>query len=135
MSEELKRLGEILENKRKEKNLSLREIENATSIRIPYLQAIEDGTLSEVISGVYVQGFLKQYASFLGMDVDQLIKEHPEAFNIAGEKQDFSYGIGTLEVRGAQGGSNRWIPNFLWIALSAGVLVGVWYLAKFLGVV
>ena len=33
MSEELKRLGDALRTKRKEMNLSLKEIENATSIR------------------------------------------------------------------------------------------------------
>ncbi|MEK7339558.1 MAG: hypothetical protein AABZ92_02450, partial [Verrucomicrobiota bacterium] len=47
---------------------------------------------------------------------------------------EFSYGIGTLEVRGSMGGGIKWLPNLLWVAVAAFVLVIAWYLAKFLGV-
>lgn len=135
MSEELKRLGASLQAKRKELNLSLKEVENGTSIRSTYLEAIEDGSIASQIAGIYAQGFLKQYASFLGFEVDQLTKDHPAAFRMPGEKHEFSYGIGTLEARGSQGGGVKWFPNLLWAGLSAVVLVVAWYLARFLGVV
>ncbi len=134
MSEELKRLGASLQAKRKELNLSLKEVENGTSIRSSYLEAIEDGSITSQIAGIYAQGFLKQYASFLGFEVEQLTRDHPVAFRMPGEKHEFSYGIGTLEVRGSQGGGVKWFPNLLWAGLSAVVLVLAWYLAKFLGV-
>ncbi len=134
MAEELKRLGDMLKTKRKEMNLSLKEVENATSIRSSYLEAIEDGSITDQIAGIYAQGFLKQYASFLGMEVEQLVKDNALAFVMPGEKHDFSYGIGTLEVRGSQGGGVKWFPNLLWAGLSAVVLVVAWYVAKALGV-
>jgi cytoskeletal protein RodZ len=134
MAEELKRLGETLRSKRKEMNLSLKEVENATSIRSSYLEAIEDGCITNLIAGIYAQGFLKQYASFLGMEVDQLVRDNPMAFRMPGEKHEFAYGIGTLEVRGSQGGGVKWFPNLLWAGLSAVVLVIAWYVAKALGV-
>jgi transcriptional regulator with XRE-family HTH domain len=134
MAEELKRLGDTLRSKRKELNLSLKEVENATSIRSSYLEAIEDGTIIDHLAGIYAQGFLKQYASFLGLEVDQLVRENPAAFRMPGEKHEFTYGIGTLEVRGSQGGGVKWFPNLLWGGLSAVVLVLAWYAAKFLGV-
>lgn len=134
MTEELKKLGEKLRNKRQEKNLSLKEVENATSIRQSFLESIEEGSITDQIAGIYAQGFLKQYAAFLGLEVDQLQKEHPGAFRMPGEKHDFSYGIGTLEKRGSQSGGVKWFPNILWAALSAIVLILAWYLAKFLGV-
>ncbi|MBS0616037.1 MAG: helix-turn-helix domain-containing protein [Verrucomicrobia bacterium] len=133
MSEELKRLGHSLQTKRKELNLSLKEIENATSIRSSYLQAIEEGTVTEYLSGIYAQGFIKQYATFLGLDVDQLVRENPAAFRMAGEKHEFAYGIGTLEVRGSMGGGVKWLPNLLWAGLAAVVLVAAWLFAKFVG--
>lgn len=133
MSEELKRLGETLKAKRREQNLSLKEIENATSIRSSYLEAIEDGSIDEHIAAIYAQGFLKQYANFLGISTDQLMKENPGAFRMTGEKHEFAYGIGTLEVRGSQGGGVKWLPNLLWGAVSAVVLVIAWFVAKFLG--
>ncbi|MBS0647855.1 MAG: helix-turn-helix domain-containing protein [Verrucomicrobia bacterium] len=134
MAEELKRLGETLRSKRKELNLSLKEVENATSIRSSYLEAIEDGSITHLIAGIYAQGFLKQYASFLGMEVDQLVRDNPMAFRMPGEKHEFAYGIGTLEVRGSQGGGVKWFPNLLWAGLSAVVLVIAWYVAKALGI-
>lgn len=135
MSEELKRLGAILRNKRVEKSLTLKEVENATSIRQGHLESIEEGTLSEQLSGIYALGFTKQYATFLGLEVDQVMREHPGAFRVAGEKHDFAYGIGTLEKRGSQTGGVKWFPNVLWAGLSALVLIGAWYLAKALGLV
>ena len=134
MAEELKRLGDMLKSKRKEMNLSLKEVENATSIRSSYLEAIEDGSITDQIAGIYAQGFLKQYASFLGMEVEQLVKDNAVAFAMPGEKHEFTYGIGTLEVRGSQGGGVKWFPNLLWAGLSAVVLVVAWYVAKALGV-
>jgi cytoskeletal protein RodZ len=134
MAEELKRLGDTLKSKRKEMNLSLKEVENATSIRSSYLEAIEDGSITALIAGIYAQGFLKQYASFLGMEVEQLVKDNAVAFAMPGEKHEFTYGIGTLEVRGSQGGGVKWFPNLLWAGLSAVVLVVAWYVAKALGV-
>jgi cytoskeletal protein RodZ len=134
MAEELKRLGDTLRSKRKELNLSLKEVENATSIRSSYLEAIEEGTITDHIAGIYAQGFLKQYASFLGMKVDELVRDNPIAFKMPGEKHEFAYGIGTLEVRGSQSGGVKWFPNLLWAGLSAVVLVIAWYVAKYLGV-
>jgi cytoskeletal protein RodZ len=134
MNEELKRLGEIYRGKRREMNVSLKEAENATSIRASYLEAIEDGKISDFISGVYAQGFMRQYAVFLGLDIDQMMRENPGAFRMAGEKHDFAYGIGTLEVRGSMSGGVKWLPSLLWAGVSAVVLVAAWYLAKFLGI-
>lgn len=74
--QQMKALGEQLRQRRKEMNLSLKEAENATSIRLPYLQALEEGEMNKLISPVYAQGFFKQYASFLGMDGEQMIREN-----------------------------------------------------------
>lgn len=134
MSEELKNIGALFKTKRKELNLSLKEIENSTSIRSAYLEAIEEGQINEYISGVYALGFIKQYAQFLGIDIETMIKENPAAFRMPAEKHEFSYGIGTLEVRGSMGGGVKWLPNLIWAGAAALVLVIAWYLAKFLGI-
>lgn len=134
MPDDLKHLGDLLRSKRKEMNLSLKEVENATSIRSSYLEAIEQGTITEHLAGIYAQGFLKQYAGFLGLEVDRLVRENPGAFKMQGEKHEFAYGIGTLEVRGSQSGGVKWLSNLLWAGLSAVVLVIAWYVAKLLGV-
>ncbi len=130
---DIKSIGELLSKKRKEMNVSLKEIENTTSIRISYLQALEDGAVEKLISPIYAQGFFKQYASFLGIDGESIVRENPFVFNRA-ETQDFAYGIGTLEVRGNPGAGVKWFPNALWILAFLTVLVAAWYAAKMFGI-
>ena len=77
---------------------------------------------------------MQQYAQFLKIDLDQLIRENPHAFRMPAEKHEFSYGIGTLETRGSLGGGVKWLPNLLWATAAALLLIVAWYLAKFLGI-
>lgn len=129
---DMKEVGESIKQRRKEMHLSLKEAENATSIRMNYLQAIEDGEISKLISAVYAQGFVRQYAAFLGMDGEKLIKENAEAFSSRAAPQEFTYGIGTLEGRGNPGSGVKWIPNLIWASSVILVIVLAWLLAKFL---
>lgn len=127
----MKELGERLKTRRQEMNLSLKEVENSTSIRLSYLQAIEEGDVSRLISHIYAQGFVKQYANFLGLDGESIVREHPEIF--AGDaRQSFSYGIGTLEHRGQQGGGVKGLPGLTWFVAFALVLGAAWFFARFL---
>lgn len=127
-------IGELLKKKREEKNISLKEAENATSIRTAFLQAIEQGELGKVISPIYAQGFLKQYAGFLGLDGDAIVKENQDLFkNI--QKHEFDYGIGTLEVRDNPISGVKWLPNFVWILAFFVIMAMAWYLAKSLEVI
>ncbi|MDF2549039.1 MAG: hypothetical protein K0S07_106 [Chlamydiales bacterium] len=132
--EELKTLGEVFRQRRQEMNLSLKEVENATSIRMNYLQAIEEGRMEELISSVYAQGFVKQYAFFLGIDGDAIIQRHPDIFGKK-MKQDFAYGIGTLEARGNPGSGVKWFPNLFWALLMVLIFAAAWYVAKHFGLV
>ena len=127
--EEIKEIGDSFKKRRKELNLSLKEVENATSIRSGYLQAIEEGEMDKLISPIYAQGFVKQYANFLGIDGDLIIREHPTVFNRR-EQQEFAYGIGTLEMRGNPAGGVKWVPNLLWMVAFALLLCTAWFFAK-----
>ncbi len=129
VSDGLKKIGDTFSKRRKEMNISLKEVENGTSIRMAYLQAIEEGQMERLISPVYAQGFVKQYANFLGVDGDALVREHSEVFSKK-ESQDFAYGIGTLEMRGHPGSHVKWVPNALWFVAFALLFIVAWYAAK-----
>lgn len=129
MKDRMKNIGEVFKQRRKEMNLSLKEVENATSIRLNYLQAIEEGEMGKLISPIYAHGFVKQYASFLGMDGEKIIRDNTELF-IRPEAQEFAYGIGTLEVRGNPGAGVKWFPNAMWIATFLLLLLAAWYFAR-----
>lgn len=134
MSERVSNVGELFKQRRKERNLSLKEAENATSIRMNYLYAIENGEVGKLISPIYAEGFVKQYATYLGLDGDEIVREHPEIFGKV-QSQDFDYGIGTLEVRDNPGAGVKWLPNAMWVVLFVMVLFVAWYLARFLDVI
>ncbi len=131
--EGLKKMGESFRKKREDMNLTLKEVENATSIRMLYLQAIEEGRVQQFLSTVYAQGFIRQYANFLGVESEKLMKEYPEAFRLPIEKQDFAYGIGTLETRGSPHGGIRWLPNLIWSVAIVVVGILAWYFGKLIG--
>ncbi len=130
IKDDLKAIGEEFKQKRKERNLSLKEVENATSIRSSYLQAIEEGEVNKLISPIYAQGFIKQYATFLETDGDRIIRENPDLFTRL-TNPEFSYGIGTLEVRGNPGSNIKWLPNVLWFTALILLFVLAWMSAKY----
>ena len=68
-------IGALLEKKRREKGLSLRDVEQATKIRTRYLEGLEREDYDMLPDAVYVQGFLKTYANFLGLDGERLSRE------------------------------------------------------------
>jgi transcriptional regulator with XRE-family HTH domain len=70
--------GAVLAQRRREKGLSLRDVEQATKIRTRYLEGLEREDYSVLPDAVYVQGFLKTYANFLGLDGEQLSRELKE---------------------------------------------------------
>lgn len=128
--DDIKQVGDQFKQRRKEMNLSLKEVENATSIRMNHLQAIEEGEMEKLISPIYAQGFLKQYASFLGIDGEEIIRENAILFKRTGN-QEFSYGIGTLEVRGNPGAGIKWFPNAIWIGIFVGLMALAWFVARY----
>ena len=135
MADTVRKMGEALRKRREEMNLSLKEVENATSIRMLYLQAIEEDRIGHFLSTVYALGFIRQYVHFLGFDAEKLAKEFPDAFRLTPEKQEFAYGIGTLEMRGNPSGNIRWVPNLLWGSAGVLVIISAWFFAKALGVI
>jgi len=128
-SEDVKTLGSILKRRRQDLNLSLKEVENSTSIRMSYLQALEEGENHKLISPIYAHGFMKQYSQFLGLDGEQLIRENPQIFN-RDANHEFAYGIGTVEMRGNPGASIKWVPNAIWVGAFGLLFIAAWFIAK-----
>ena len=131
----VKKIGECFKERRMERNLSLKEVESVTSIRMNYLAAIEDGREDQFLSKIYMHGFMRQYADFLELDLDELSREYSLVFNGDKEAVDFAYGIGTLEMgKATHQSSSRWMPMFIWAGISIGILLIAWGFGKYLGV-
>ncbi len=72
-------VGTILRGARNRRKVELSEVEAATRIRLRYLRAIEDEEWDVLPSGFYTRGFIRTYASFLGLDGDRLVDDYRES--------------------------------------------------------
>lgn len=66
--------GEILKNKREEKNLELNKISREISIEERFLKGLEDEDSGVFPGEAYLIGFLKNYSNFLELDTEYLLK-------------------------------------------------------------
>lgn len=70
--------GERLKQERQDQGLSLESVHEATNIPLDALRAIEEGYTVRTLSAFYLKGFIKIYAKYLDVDVNQLIEGHKE---------------------------------------------------------
>lgn len=68
-------LGEVLRTERERQHLTIHDIEQGTSIRAVYIEAIEAGDYKRLPGDVYTKGFIKNYASFLNLNAEELVNE------------------------------------------------------------
>jgi len=69
----MKRISEILKEERERKGYSLDFIEKTIKIKSEYINLIEQGRFSDLPSESYALGFIKNYAEFLGLDVQEVL--------------------------------------------------------------
>ncbi len=68
-------IGSQLKNARLDRNLSLKDVFENTHIRIKYLEALEADDFSVMPSPVQGRGFLRLYAQYLNLDIDNLLED------------------------------------------------------------
>jgi len=67
-------LGEKLAKKRISLGLDVKDIEKAIRIRHKYIEMIENGRYDKLPPDVYVRGFVRNYAAYLKLDPDKVMK-------------------------------------------------------------
>jgi cytoskeleton protein RodZ len=72
-------IGETLRRARQKRNLDLARIAGELKIPKRFLDAMERDDFDKLPGGVFTKSFLRQYASFLGLDPDELVAEVPGA--------------------------------------------------------
>ncbi|NEO09681.1 MULTISPECIES: helix-turn-helix domain-containing protein [unclassified Moorena] len=75
--EQLQKIGTYLSQVRQEKSIPIEEVANNTFIRLHILQALEAGQSEPLPEPVYIQGFIRRYAEFLGLDGPGIAKTFP----------------------------------------------------------
>ena len=69
----MKTVGEILKEARCEKQIGFEEAETSTKIRHEFLQAIEENNFNKLPDFTTAQGFVKNYAEFLGLSAESAL--------------------------------------------------------------
>ena len=69
-------LGEKLRKIRSERRINLNEVSKITKIQVKYLEYLENGEYDKLPPQVYVKGFLRSYAVYLGISEKGLIRAY-----------------------------------------------------------
>ena len=83
-------IGDKLRAERERQYLTIQDIAKGTSIRAVYIENIEKGEYDKLPGTVYAKGFIRNYANFLKMDADAVVRQfmdenHPEEVAAAEE--------------------------------------------------
>jgi cytoskeletal protein RodZ len=69
-------IGEELKREREYREISLREISDATKINIRMLEAIEKDNFGVLPGGIFNRNFIRAYAQFIGLDPEVIIRKY-----------------------------------------------------------
>jgi transcriptional regulator with XRE-family HTH domain len=76
-------LGEKLQKIRAEYRVSLADVARETGVRKEHLEYLESGEYTKLPADVYIRGFLRSYARFLGVDPKALVRLYERERSIA----------------------------------------------------
>jgi hypothetical protein len=71
---EVKELGPMLREARERKGVTLTDAQQATKIRLLFLQALETQNYRVLPPPFYIRGFIKTYSTYLGLDAHQTVQ-------------------------------------------------------------
>ncbi len=101
--------------------LDIEDISRDLCIRPHFLSALEQDNFNKFPSACYAAGFLKNYATYLGLNADQITSQYKKEFNGSEKKVDLVF----LEVPSSSHAFQQKIVSL--VILTALVLYGVWY--------
>src|SRR5450759_5714097 len=68
--------GEELRRNRLAREVSLQSIATATKISVRSLEALERGDFARLPAPVFTRGFIRAYASYLGLDPEEMVNAY-----------------------------------------------------------
>src|SRR3989344_3238083 len=84
---QMKTVGDMLKVAREKKGLTHSDVHKFIKIHPKFLQALEDNDYTPFSSEVHIKGFLKLYASLLGLNVAEVLAFFRREFDSKKEKQ------------------------------------------------
>ncbi len=81
IKEDQKKVSEIIKNARLNTKKTLNEVSEQINIKQDYLNFIEKGEYDKLPNGIYKKTFLKNYAEYLNLDTEKILKHFQEELN------------------------------------------------------
>ena len=115
------RVGSDLRAARQRLGWALPDVAGNLRIRLPYLEAIEDGRLAELPGGAYAMGFVRTYATMVGLDAEEMVRRFRIEAQAVNVKPKLTFPA-PVPQRGVPAGA----VVLLGLVIAAGAYVG-WY--------
>jgi cytoskeleton protein RodZ len=85
------RLGAELQLARERLGWNLEDVAASLRIRLPYLRAIEEGRIADLPGNAYAVGFVRTYATSLGLDPDEVARRFRAEAKDVNRKPELSF--------------------------------------------
>lgn len=127
----LMEIGTKLKEARVAQNLSLDSVQETTKIQKRYLVAIEEGNFHVLPGKFYARAFIKEYATAVGLDPNELLDEYQEEVPKTEEDDTEQY----TRIQRSRRGSNSprgpvnfsFFPTIIVIILIIGIFAAAYY--------
>jgi transcriptional regulator with XRE-family HTH domain len=114
-------IGQYLKESRESLRVSLEEAASQLHIRAKYIRALEEGNLQEMPGKAYIRGYIRNYAHYLRLNVDEVL----EAYGLLPGPKNHELFIPVPTSQ--QNLPTRWI---IWLCLAAlAVIYSFWYVS------
>jgi transcriptional regulator with XRE-family HTH domain len=110
-------VGEFLRRERELRYISLDDVAERTKISRRYLEAIEEGQYDRLPGEIFVRGFIRSYAQFVGLDPEETLLRYSHARMVYRDLP-----VRTERLSLARRAWNE--RSLLWLLLAGVVLVG-----------
>ena len=109
--------GAWLRRQREARDISLREIADSSKISLRYLEAFEQDRFDILPARVFAQGFLREYAKYVGLDPDEVVNHYLASQQEADTEE--ATGEERAEPKRAGTSSSWWFHVLLVIGVAA----------------
>ncbi|GAB4072631.1 helix-turn-helix domain-containing protein [Barrientosiimonas marina] len=124
-------IGEKLREAREKQNMSLETMQETTKIQKRYLEAIENENFSILPGTFYARAFIKEYATAVGLDPNELLEEYNA--EVPQTEEDNSAHYSQVHRSRKDNSPNKstnvfsFIPTVIVVLLVIGIVFIVWF--------
>ncbi len=111
------KFGEALRRQREQRGISLRDVAQQTKISPSLLAGMERGDCSRWPGGIYSRAWVREYASAIGLDAEQIAARFTRCFTQIAFPDGTREEVDAARAREAAKRASRWrflLPGWRW---------------------